>query len=158
AWFLDRIGGMLTDPLDDVDPDVVASALGSVAATPDLDLSGWEWRLLAGLPHGTSIFDTSPRPLRRLTLRYLVDTDGGVVLGESGEGADAADERSDLLTARQQRLLVRKALQGQSWGTVTEALDYPGHAACMRALGSAVRPLLSRYGPPIVERETERFE
>jgi tRNA(Met) cytidine acetyltransferase len=162
-WFLDRIEGMLTDPLDDVDPDVVTSALGSVEATPNLDLSDWEWRFLAGLPHGASIVDTSPRPLRRVVLRYLVDGGVAAVNNEAATAsAGAPDERTmdteTELTVRQRRLLIRKVLQAQSWGTVTEALDFPGHSACMRALGTAVGPLLSRYGNETVASERERFE
>jgi len=150
-WFCRRLPGGLSDPLDDADPDVVRAVLRSVDATPgvaiddgvDLDLSDREWRLLAGLSNGASIFDTAPRPLRRLTVRYLLD-------------ADPAGEA--LLAPGQERLLVRKALQGRSWATVAEELDYESHAGCMRALGDAVRPLLSRYGNPFVRNELERFE
>jgi tRNA(Met) cytidine acetyltransferase len=114
-----------------------------LAAGFELDLDDREWRLLAGLPHGASTFDTAPRPLRRLTVRYLLDAD------PPGEA---------LLAPRQERLLVRKALQGQSWGTVADELDYHSHAECMRALGQTVRPLLSRYGDATVQNELERFE
>jgi len=147
-WFCRRILSVLSDPLDDADPDVVRETLASVDATPELDLDDVEWRHLAGLPHGASIFDTAPRPLRRLTLRYLVDADTETPSSDDGR----------VLTARQERLLVRKALQGESWGSVTEELDYVARSECMRALGEAVRPLLSRYGGPLVADELERFE
>jgi len=161
-WFCRRIPSVLSDPLDDADPDVVREALASVDATPELHLDDVEWRHLAGLPHGASVFDTAPRPLRRLTLRYLVDagtTTGagtGTGTGTGSEGRSGDDEPT--LTTRQERLLVRKALQGESWGSVTEKLDFVARSECMRALGEAVRPLLSRYGGPLVMDELERFE
>ncbi|MFB6140089.1 MAG: tRNA(Met) cytidine acetyltransferase TmcA [Halosimplex sp.] len=151
-WFLDRVAATLSDPLDDMDPDVVRAALRSVEATPDLGLSAWEWRLLAGMTGGAGIFDTSPRPLRRLTVRYLVDAGGA-----SGDG-DGDSAASPSLSPRQERLLVRKALQGRSWGAVADELDFHSHGQCMRALGEAVRPLLSRYGDAYVAAELERFE
>jgi tRNA(Met) cytidine acetyltransferase len=151
-WFLDRVAAMLSDPLDDVDPDVVRAALRSVDATTELALSEWEWRLLVGMTSGAGIFDTSPRPLRRLTVRYLVDAGGGT----TGEVADGEPSEA-LLTPRQERLLVRKALQGRSWGAVAEELDFHSRGQCMRALGEATRPLLSRFGGSKVTAELERL-
>ncbi|MFB6086964.1 MAG: tRNA(Met) cytidine acetyltransferase TmcA [Haloarculaceae archaeon] len=194
AWFLDRVEGMLTDPLDDVDPDVVRAVLRSVAGgrvetgtgeesgpggetgtgeesgtaegtgtgegtgdgTADgtaVDLSEWEWRVLAGLPHGASIHDSAPAALGTLTLHHLVVGRGP----DTGPGPATAEGSDDLLTARQERLLVRKALQRRSWGDVAEALDFHSHAECMRALGEAVGPLLSRYGDAFVRDELERY-
>jgi len=148
-WFCRRLPSVLSDPLDDADPDVVRETLASVDATPELDLDAVEWRHLAGLPHGASVFDTAPRPLRRLTLRYLVD---------AGAEPPSGGDSSAGLTTRQERLLVRKALQGQPWADVTEELAFVARSECMRALGGAVRPLLSRYGGSIVRDELERFE
>ena len=142
-WFLDRVAAMLSDPLDDVEPDVVRATLRSVDATPELALTDWEWRLLAGMTSGAGIFDTSPRPLRRLTVRYL---------------AAAGPPDDEPLTVRQERLLVRKALQGLSWGAVAEELDFHSHGQCMRALGEATRPLLSRFGGSKVAAELERLK
>jgi tRNA(Met) cytidine acetyltransferase len=148
-WFCHRVPGALSDPLDDADPDVVREVLRSVQAPEtdrehgfDLHLSHREWQLLAGLPHGPSIFETAPRPLRRLTMRYLLDT-----------GPEEA-----ALPARQERLLVCKALQGRSWEAVSATLGYASTADCMRALGEAVRPLLSQYGSAFIQDELERFE
>ncbi|PSQ20701.1 tRNA(Met) cytidine acetyltransferase [Halobacteriales archaeon QS_9_67_15] len=146
-WFVDRVGAMLSDPLDDVAPDVVRAALRSADATPDRDLSAWEWRLLVGMVGGAGIFDTSPRPLRRLTVRYL-----------SAEDAASSDHEGSSLDPRQERLLIRKALQGHSWERVADELDFHSVGQCKRALGEAVRPLLSRFGDANVETELERFE
>ncbi|WP_436906653.1 tRNA(Met) cytidine acetyltransferase TmcA [Halosimplex marinum] len=151
-WFVDRVGAMLSDPLDDMDPDVVRAALRSADATPDLDLSEWEWRLLAGTVGGAGIFDTSPRPLRRLTVRYLTDAD------PPDDDPPGDDPSGALLDPRQERLLVRKALQGHPWGAVADELDFHSHGQCMRALGEATRPLLSHLGGPKVAAELERFE
>ncbi|QPV62304.1 tRNA(Met) cytidine acetyltransferase [Halosimplex litoreum] len=152
-WFVDRVAAMLSDPLDDMDPDVVRAALRSVDGTTDLDLTEWEWRLLAGMTGGAGIFDTSPRPLRRLTVRYLTDA-GGPTTGEDADG----EPSEALLTPRQERLLVRKALQGHSWGAVAEELDFHSHGQCMRALGAATRPLLSRFGGSKTTQELERLK
>ena len=154
-WFCRRIPSVLSDPLDDADPDVIREALATVDATPELDLEEMEWRHLAGLPHGASVFDTAPRPLRRLALRYLVDA-GGTPATPGTDANGGGDD--DWLTDRQERLLVRKVLQGQSWGSVTEEVEYVARSECMRALGEAVRPLLSRYGGAILRDELERFE
>jgi len=148
-WFADRIEGVLSDPLDDVDADVVRETVRSVDPAPPVDLSPWEWRLLVGLAGGASIFDTAPRPLRRLTVRYLAD--------RGGERTEP-DAESRPLTAREERLLVRKALQGESWQSVAHGLDYPSRAEAMRALGRTVPPLVSRYGDANARDELERFE
>ena len=155
-WFCRRVPGTLTDALRDADPDVVRETLAAVDATPRLDLSDAEWRLLAGLPSGASVFDTAPRPLGRLGFRYLVERptlngSGGTGGGDGGERAD-----SSALTDRQERLLVRKALQAEPWPSVAAALDFHSTGECMRALGAATRPLLSRFAPPTVD--LERFE
>ena len=150
-WFCRRAPSVLSDPLDDADPDVVREALGAADATPDLGLTDREWRHLAGLPHGASVFDTAPRPLRRLALRYLVDAGG-----RPGENADEGSEPP--LDPREERLLVRKALQGASWRAAAEELGFAARSECMRTLGQAVRPLLSRYGGALVQPELERYE
>jgi tRNA(Met) cytidine acetyltransferase len=143
-WFTRRLPSVLTDALSDADADVVRAALRSVDATPELDISDDEWRLLAGMPSGAGIFDTAPRPLRRLAVRYLADA------------PDIAAE--DRLSIRQERLLVRKALQAEAWPSVADALGFHSTAECMRALGEATRPLVSRYGSPKVGDELERLE
>jgi tRNA(Met) cytidine acetyltransferase len=58
-WFCDRIPSVLSDALDDCDPDVVREALGAVESTPDVSLSDLEWRLVAGVPGGASILACS---------------------------------------------------------------------------------------------------
>ncbi|ERJ07168.1 Putative tRNA cytidine acetyltransferase protein [Halorhabdus tiamatea SARL4B] len=141
GWFLDRIEGMLADPLSALDPDVARAVLRTVDATPALDLSDFEWRVLAGSPHGAGLYDTAPDAFARLALRHLVGP------------ADTS-----LLSARQERLLVTKTLQRQSWASVTKDLDYHSRRECMRALGEVTAALLDVYGSVTARTERERFE
>ena len=138
-WFRDRIESVLSDPLDDIDPGVARAALRAVDGTPELDLSPPEWRLVAGIPGGAGVFDTDPEPVRTLALRHLVAP---------------GNERA--LSARQERLLVRKALQGNPWDAVADAFDFVSTAECMRALGGAVERLVRLYGEDTTTEELDR--
>jgi tRNA(Met) cytidine acetyltransferase len=140
-WFRRRLPGMLADPLSDLDADVVRRVLRSVAGQPTLDLSPMEWRLAAGISNGAAIFETAPRPIRRLALRHLVDP-----------------AVPDLLSRREERLLVLKALQARPWTDVVDRLDYHSHATCMRAIGEAIGRLVETYGDETAREELERFE
>ncbi len=128
-WFAARAPATLADPLSELDPDVVRATLRATDATPALDLSTFEWRVAAGIPTGAAIFDTAPRPVRRLAFRHLV-----------------APADPDALSADQERLLVMKALQARPWDAVTGALGFHAPAECMRALGDTVDVLVSLYG------------
>lgn len=140
-WFLDRIGGMLTDPLDALDPDVVRTVLRSIDGEPVLDLTVPEWRVLAGSPHGAGLYDTAPEAFARLALRHLV-----------------ALAETSLLSNRQERLLVAKSLQRRSWDEVTEELGFHSRRECMRAVGAAIERLVDEYGGELARSERERFE
>ncbi|WP_158854341.1 tRNA(Met) cytidine acetyltransferase TmcA [Halorhabdus sp. CUG00001] len=141
GWLLDRIEGTLSAPLSALDPDVVRAVLRSIDRPPELDLSAFEWRVLAGSPHGAGLYDTAPAAFARLALRHLVEP-----AGES------------LLSARQERLLVTKTLQHRPWETVTDALNYHSRRECMRTLGAAVGTLIEAYGTDNARREFDRFE
>jgi len=138
AWFLRRTPDTLRESLSSADPAVIRGACRSASGEPPLDLTGQEWRHAAGVPYGKAIFETAPRAVRRLCFRYLVDD-------------------LDLLSRDQERLLIRKALQGQSWGTVTEAESFQTETTCKRALGSAVEPLVEQYGTATAVAELERY-
>ena len=138
-WFLDRIPGVLSDPLDDLDPDVARAILQAVDGRPALDLSDPERRLVAGIPGGAGVFDTAPAPVRRLALRHLVDPAAG-----------------DALTADQERLLVRKVLQGHPWDAVADEMGFVSTAECMRALGRTVERLVRLYGDDALTEEIDR--
>ena len=72
--------------------------------------------------------------------------------GREGTGSAGID-----LDAHEQRLLVRKVLQGRSWDRVADELDYVSTSGCMRALGDAVKPLVDRYGTALALAERDRF-
>jgi len=139
SWFLDRIESALSDPLDDLDVDVARAALAGVDATPAVDLSDQEWRLVAGIPTGAAVFDTDPEPVRRLALRHLV----------APADADAFDDD-------QERILVRKVLQGHAWDDVAEGFGFPSTAECMRSLGRTVERLVRLHGDELATEELDR--
>ena len=126
-WFLRRAPSTFAGPLSDVDPAVIRAVCRATAGIPSLDVSDFEWRVLAGLPAGTAHYDTAPRAVRRLVVRHLV----------AGE--------TDVLSSREEQLLVRKVLQTAAWDTVAAELSYPSVANCRRALGEAVEPLVETY-------------
>ncbi|WP_135822503.1 tRNA(Met) cytidine acetyltransferase TmcA [Halostella litorea] len=136
--FLGRIGGVLSDALDDADPDVVSAVLRSVATSPAVDLTPYEWRVVADAAFGPGLFDVSPSPFRRLAVAHL------------------ADREADL-TPREERLLVLRALQARDWSAVADELDYPSARQCMRALGDAYAPLVAAYGDGTALAERERY-
>ena len=142
-WFLRRLPSTLSDPLADLDPDIVRAVCRSVDGTPSLDLSEREWQLAVGIPYGPSVHDTAPRPIRRLAVRALVEDD------------DETD--APLLTERQERLLVRKTLQAADWETVATELDFDSTANCKRELGTVVGILVEAYGNETTKRELERL-
>jgi tRNA(Met) cytidine acetyltransferase len=144
-WFASRIASMLGDPLRDADPDVVRELLRSVEAPVKLDLSAWDWRTVAASAFGPGLYDAAPRPFRRVVHKHFVDPDG--------RSASALD----LLSAREERLLVRKVLQGHPWQAVAEELGFHSAGQCMRALGDAFEPLVDRYGDEAAEAEKRRY-
>ncbi|WP_135303143.1 tRNA(Met) cytidine acetyltransferase TmcA [Haloarcula amylovorans] len=139
GWFLARVVAVLSDALSDGDPDVVRATLRAVDGASSLDLSPWEWRLVAGVPGGAAILDTDPAPFRALTIRHLV-----------------APDDPDALTDREERLLVRKVLQARSWDSVTAELGFVSRRQCMRALGGSVERLTRLYGEEWVQEELDR--
>jgi tRNA(Met) cytidine acetyltransferase len=122
-WFARRFPDTLVNALSALDADVVRAVCRAIDRPPSLSLSEWERRMVEGIPDGTAIYDTAPRPVTMLGFRYLTAGDGR-------------------LTDRQERLLVRKTLQAADWDTVADELDYVSSSACMRALGETVATLL----------------
>jgi len=138
-WFLRRVPATFPDALSELDPDVVRAVLAAADGAPPLALSDFEWRVAAGLAHGAAVYETAPRPARRLCLRHLV-----------------APER-DVLSAREERLLVRRTLQGRSWDAVTREFGFHARAECLRAVSGAVDALVGLYGDEEIVTERERF-
>ncbi|MFC7323390.1 tRNA(Met) cytidine acetyltransferase TmcA [Halorubrum rutilum] len=137
AAFRDRERDGLSDAHRDVDPDVVVGALRACSASVPLDLTETEWRSVVGASFGPGMYDSAPGAFRDLAMAALVG------------GSD--------LDQREERLLVRKVLQGRPWESVADGLGYVSTAACMRALGDAYEPLVERYGTEFALREWERF-
>ncbi|ELZ34672.1 tRNA(Met) cytidine acetyltransferase TmcA [Halorubrum tebenquichense] len=140
AAFRDRERDGLSDAHRDVDPDVVRGALRACAAPVAVDLTETEWRSVVGASVGPGMYDSAPGAFRDLALAALI------------EGGDAAD-----LDDREERLLVRKVLQGRPWESVADDLGFVSTSACRRALGDAAAPLVERYGTEFALAERERF-
>ena len=139
-WFADRIGGVLSDALRDLDPDVARAALRSCEATPDFDLGERDWQVVAGAAHGPGMYGVDPGPFRQLAVRHLVAGD------------------ANLLSAAEERLLVGKLLQARSWDDLADRLNYHSTSQAMRALGDALQPLVVEYGTEAARAELCRFE
>jgi tRNA(Met) cytidine acetyltransferase len=137
-WFVDRIAGVLSDPLEDADPDVVRAVLRATDVTREPTLTEYEWRLVADAAFGPGLFDMAPGPFREVALAGLVDS-------------------VEEVTPREERLLVAKVLQGRPWPAVADELDFHSPRLCMRALGDALAPLVERFAPPVARRARERF-
>jgi tRNA(Met) cytidine acetyltransferase len=138
GWFADRIASVLSDPLDDADPDVVRAALRATDVSRAPELTDYEWRLVADAAFGPGLFDMAPEPFREVVLAELLDPSGD-------------------LTVRQERLLVRKVLQGESWPIITDELEFQSPRMCMLALGDALVPLVERFAPGMAGRARDRF-
>ena len=161
AAFRDRERDALSDAHRDVDADVVRGALAACPASVTVDLTPAEWRAVVGASFGPGMYDVAPGAFRDLALAALIGGDGDADPddgdadpddGREGTGSAGID-----LDAHEQRLLVRKVLQGRSWDRVADELDYVSTSGCMRALGDAVKPLVDRYGTALALAERDRF-
>lgn len=139
-WFANRITGVLSDALSDLDPDVVRAVLRATDADSTFELSTAQWRMIARTAFGPGLMDVDPIPFRVLAVRYFLNT------------AEPAG-----LTRREEQLLVARVLQTRQWEDVAEALNYPSTTECMRALGDAYKPLVNRWGSDPALAERERF-
>ncbi|TYL39385.1 tRNA(Met) cytidine acetyltransferase [Natronococcus pandeyae] len=141
-WFSRRFAALCSDALDDLEPDVARTALGSVDgdAAPPLELTDHEWRVVAGAAYGPGLFDVDPGPFRRLAVRYFL------------EAPDAVD-----LTDREERLLVLRVLQAREWEHVADRLGYHSSGQCMRSLGDAFCPIVDHYGSAVALEVRDRF-
>jgi tRNA(Met) cytidine acetyltransferase len=138
-WFVRRIGSVLSDPLDDCDPDVVAGTLAATDAEVPLDLTDREWRVVAAAAFGSGLYDAAPGPFGQLALRALVD-------GRVDPSTEAA------------RLLVSKPLQAADWDDVADDMEFVSRRACMRTFGDVLQPLVREYGPEAAQVEADRYD
>ena len=139
--FRGRIAGVLSDALDDADPDIVRATLRTIPGSVSTDLTDWDWRVVVGAAYGPGLYDVSPRPFRRLALAYFVD----------------AFESEARLDDRQERLLVLRVLQAHDWEEVTDRLGYHSTGECKRAIGAVFQPLVDRYGTKTALEERARY-
>ncbi|QCS42447.1 tRNA(Met) cytidine acetyltransferase TmcA [Natrinema versiforme] len=140
--FVRRFAALCSDPLDDLEPDVARAVLRSVDADagPPLALADHEWDLVASAAYGPGLFAVDPGPFRDLVVRYLVDNPTDIDL-----------------SGREERLLVRRVLQGRDVETVADRLGYHSSSQCLRALGDAFRPLVDLYGTDAALEVRDRF-
>ena len=139
--FAGRIASVLSDALDDMDPDVVRESLRATDTEISLSsLTDWEWRLVAASAYGPGQFDHGPAPFRKLVVKQLADP-----------------AAPDLLSPRQERLLVRKVLQAHRWSTVADELGFHSPGEAMRALGASFQPLVDTYGNEAALAEKARY-
>ena len=167
AGFRDRMPGVLSDTLQTLDPDVVRATLRACEADPEplVAFTDYEWRLIVGTGTGPTAYGTAPAPFRRLTVAWFLATqlspgehtaaNGDAAVADSG-GVGSSDGVT--LTDRQERLLVRKVLQGRAWDDVAETLGFVSTGECMRTLGETVRVLVDRFGGEQAARERARYE
>ncbi|WP_152041950.1 tRNA(Met) cytidine acetyltransferase TmcA [Salinigranum salinum] len=140
-WFCDQVAGVLSDPLRDVDPDVVRASLRAVDASVPLSLTDREWRLAVDASFGPGLYSAHPSVFRRLALRALVGS-----------------RHEELLTPAQERLLVRKVLQAHPWPAVADELDYVSPSECMRSLGRAYQPIVEHEESAVAASHRRRYE
>ena len=151
AWFRERIGAMLSDVLSGLDPGVVRAAVAAAgphavgssggSATVDqlAELSDRDWQVIVGVGYGPGTYEAAPHVFRTVAMAYFLT-------------------ESTVLSDRQERLLVRKVLQGQTWESVAVALGYESTSQCMREMGTIARSICEQWGGDIVETERQRYD
>jgi tRNA(Met) cytidine acetyltransferase len=142
---------VLSDSLADCDPDVVRATLRACDADVDLDLSAFGWRTVVAAANGPGLFDVAPAPFRDLAVKYFIDP------GDAEAGSAGGSDGEPALSAREERLLVRRVLQGGSWERVATDLEFVSASACRRALGGAYATLVDAYAPAEALAERDRF-
>ncbi|MFP9193077.1 tRNA(Met) cytidine acetyltransferase TmcA [Natrialbaceae archaeon A-CW1-1] len=144
SWFASRLPAMLSDTLCNLDPDVVRAVTDSIdpAHAPSLATSNHDWHVVAGAAYGPARFAVDPEPFRRLITRFLIERPA---------------ETSGVLSPREERLFVRRVLQGHSWETVADELEYPSTRQCRRAFGDALVGLVDHYGTDAARAIRDRF-
>ena len=156
-----RLPDQLPDQLRDADPDVVRGVLSACPPGESPRLTDREWRIVVSVGSGSGQYATAPGPFRRLAVAALT----GAPPGREDDSMSGSDEgggasRTPSLTPRQERLLVRKVLQGHPADAVASELGYDSERTCLRALASAYAALVEWYGAghDVVAAERDRFE
>ncbi len=142
GWFGERISPMLSDVLSELDAGVVRAAVRA-AGPPTVDgletLSARDWRVMAGVGYGPGTYEAAPHVFRTVAMAYLL--------------SEAA-----FLSDRQERLLVRKVLQGEPWKSVATDLGFASTSQCMREMGAIARAVCEQWGGDIARTERQRYD
>jgi len=160
AGFRDRMPGVLSDTLQTLSPDVVRATLRACEADPEplVSFTDYEWRLLVGAGTGPTAYGTAPAPFRRLAVAWFLATQAPPAERANGSAGSGDADDGVALSERQERLLVRKVLQGRAWDDVAETLGFVSTGECMRTLGETVRTLVDRFGGERAARERARYD
>ena len=135
----------------DVEVDVVRGVLAGCPVEWPIELTDDAWRAVVAAAVGPGRYEVAPGAVRDLAYAALL---GGEPADETTAGSTASEAS---LTAAQERLLVRVVLQAHDWSGVAAELGYGSTRTCMRALGTALEPLIERYGTDVADEEYDRF-
>ena len=141
-WFCNRVPGQLADSLSSLDPAVVRQALSAAtlpaqSAEPSIAARGW--RLLAGVADGPGTYEAAPHLFRELTMWHLL----------------ASGAR---LSTTQQRLLIRKVLQGWSWADTASDCGFNTASQCRREMSEIARQFCAALDNETLAAERRRYE
>jgi len=160
GWFRDRIGDVLADSLSGLDADVVRGALRAAHSADhgthlEDDVTDRQWRILAGVAYGPGTYEAAPGVFRALTLAHLMSP---TAESSSRSGSGELSSRSGELSPRQERLAVRKVLQGEPWESIADDLEFVSTSQCMREMGTIARQFCVAFGGDVVADERERYD
>ena len=133
------------------DVDVVRGVLAGCPVEWPIELTDDAWRAVVAAAVGPGRYEVAPGAVRDLAYAALL---GDEPADETTAGSTASEAS---LTAAQERLLVRVVLQAHDWSGVAAELGYGSTRTCMRALGTALEPLIERYGTDVADEEYDRF-
>jgi len=139
--FRDQLPHLLTDALRDLDPDLALELLASPEPLPPPPLADIDRSDLFACAFGPRIYDVVVGPVWTLVRHALCDP-----------------ALRELLDEPARRLLLVKVLQKRRWSEVVPALGYPGNHEAMRALRTALKPLVLAVGGDEARRARERFQ
>ena len=141
----------LSGPHSDVEAAVVRGVLSACPVEWPVALTDDEWRAVVAAAVGPGRYEVTPGAIRDLAYAALL---GGRAVGEPDPGSVTPETG---LTVAQERLLVRVVLQGHDPDDVSAELGYESKKTCLRALGTALEPLIERFGTEVAHRERDRL-
>lgn len=136
---LDHLPHLLAEPLQDLDPHLVAALLRRGGA-PAPALAEQDWRDVAAFAFALRSYETSLAPIWKLVCGALADP-----------------YSAELLSEAERAILIAKVLQKRSWAETAAGLEFAGRAAATDALRRALHPLLMHYGDTTARQEARRL-